>query len=432
LFKGASPWGYSTISQANSMYENISITDDNLIYDLVNTEVWSYDSSQATWVTVSDVDPISAMGAGRLNFNNITNKLFYNNGREIKELVTSPNSTPEFAQIQADWNQTNNSALDYIKNKPAIPVVDSVDINVTSWGSENDLNCWYDSSIIPTSKTSLLYAVGMSLKYNSSGIYTRIHIINDFNITTDTELDTSNCEILGHDRTIAMKGHSINVKGKFFKVTDLRIRRADDNASGAGESTLNTELIKLNMTESVCYLVFNTVTFFNWPIMSSSLITNGVAYPGSFNFVEVSGGTTSSSAHLICQNCQFPVRPTRLGTSYKSAILNADYSHCLIRCLVTHSIGAYSVEMTNNIGGIQNDNGVLKQIIGPQQVIVKLASTISEDMFLYSDGTVDYRYTINSSTDTTTPVANGYYPNHKCRVWYGVSNSQLIELLSRS
>jgi hypothetical protein len=455
LFKGSAPWGYSTYSQANSRYANISITDDSRrIFDALNNEVWSYGTSG--WEIETGKEPITEMGIGRLNFNTVTKKLFYNNGREIQELSASSSSSPEFTQlqsdwsqtdstsaafiknkptipapqIQADWNQTNNSALDYIKNKPAIPVVDSVDINVTSWGSEDDLNYWYDSSIAPTSKTSLLYAVGMSLKYNSSGIYTRIHIIKDFDITTDTELDTSNCEILGHDRTIAMKGHSIKIKGKFFKVMDLRIRRADDN--DPGESTLNTELIKLRMTESVCYLVFNTVTFFNWPIMSTSLITNGVAYPESFNFVEVSGGTTSSSAHIICQNCQFPVRPTRLGTSYKSAILNADYSHCLIRCLVNGSLGAYSIEMTNNIGGIQNDNGVLKQIIGPQQVIVKLSSIISEDMFLYSDGTVDYRYTINSSTDTTTPVANGYYPNHKCRVWYGVSNSQLIELLSRS
>ena len=455
LFKGSAPWGYSTYSQANSRYANISITDDSRrIFDALNNEVWSYGTSG--WEIETGKEPITEMGIGRLNFNTVTKKLFYNNGREIQELSASSSSSPEFTQLQADWdqsddtsvdfiknkptipdpqiqpdwNQTDNSALDFIKNKPAIPVVDSVDINVTSWGSENDLNCWYDSSIIPTSKTSLLYAVGMSLKYNSSGIYTRIHIINDFNITTDTELDTSNCEILGHDRTIAMKGHSIRVRGKFFKVMDLRIRRADDNASG--ESTLNTELIKLNMTESVCYLVFNTVTFFNWPIMAMSLVTDGVAYPESFNFVEVSGGSSSDSAHIICQNCQFPVRPTRLGTSYKSAILNADYSHCLIRCIVNGSLGAYSVEMTNNIGGIQNNNGVLKHIIGPQQVIVKLASTIAEDMFLYSDGTVDYRYTINSSTDTTTPVANGYYPNHKCRVWYGVSNSQLIELLSRS
>ena len=89
LFKGASPWGYSTISQANSMYENISITDDNLIFDLVNNVVWTYDPSQATWVTISGANPISAMGAGRLNFNNITNKLFYNNGSSIEELSAS-------------------------------------------------------------------------------------------------------------------------------------------------------------------------------------------------------------------------------------------------------------------------------------------------------------------------------------------------------
>ena len=92
LFKGSSPWGYSTMSQAYSMYENISITDDNLIYDLVNNCVWSYDPSQAAWTTVSGANPIEAMGPGRLNFNSVTNKLFYNDGKSITELSASSSS----------------------------------------------------------------------------------------------------------------------------------------------------------------------------------------------------------------------------------------------------------------------------------------------------------------------------------------------------
>lgn len=35
-----------------------------------------------------------------------------------KTQITIPTATP---QIQSDWNQTNNTLLDYIKNKPSIP-----------------------------------------------------------------------------------------------------------------------------------------------------------------------------------------------------------------------------------------------------------------------------------------------------------------------
>ena len=336
------------------------------------------------------------------------------------------------AQVQSDWNQTDTNAIDFIKNKPAIPVVDAVDIDVTSWGTADDLNYWAsNNSNITPNKKSLLYAVGMSLYYHGTGVYTRIHIKQDFSITTETPIDTSNCEIIGHSRTLKMDDHSINLTGRYFKVTDLRLQRIWDSASG-DSSALNTACIYQD-TQYVSYLVFDNVTFFNWALAATSDIVDGVMYPRSFNFIKVNNVGTSKSIHIICRNCQFPVRPTRLGDGYKDAIMNADYSNCFIIVDVpTDQIGAFSIETTGNVGGV---HGTSKCIIGAQKFFVHLASAVKEDMYLFSDGTVDYRYSIGtnniSQNISPDPTPNGYYPAHRCRVWWRMNNEQIARLISQ-
>ena len=60
-------------------------------------------------------------------------------GTEIGSLTTnqSSNSTiviPETSQIQSDWNQSDNTKADYIKNKPTIPTVNNPTIYFTQGG----------------------------------------------------------------------------------------------------------------------------------------------------------------------------------------------------------------------------------------------------------------------------------------------------------
>ena len=116
LFKGASPWGYSTFSQSNSMYENISIPNDNIIYDLVNNEVLLYDFNAKTWTIQQNATPIDAMGAGRFSYNDITNKLFYNDGSNV--ILVSKQSS--ISVEQSDWNESDSTSSAYIKNKPTL------------------------------------------------------------------------------------------------------------------------------------------------------------------------------------------------------------------------------------------------------------------------------------------------------------------------
>lgn len=325
-------------------------------------------------------------------------------------------------RVQSDWNQLDTNAADYIKNKPAIPVIDAVDIDVTSWGSTNDYKFWTQGlNNYTPNKKSLLYAVGLSLRYQGTGVYTRIHIKQDFEITNETAIDTSNCEIIGHSRTIQMNNQSIYLTGRYFKASDLRLSRISDGSSG-DSSAMNTACIRQSM-QFVSYIVFDSVTFFNWARAATSDIQSGVLYPRSFDWINVTNAGTSKSLHITCRDCQFPVRPTRLGDNYKSAVLAADYSNCLIRVDVPNErIGAFSIEMTGTVGGI---DGTTKSIIGPQKVLAHLSESVQEDMFLYSDGSVDYRYTLGNAADTITPKANGYYSEHKCRIWWGMNNQQI-------
>ena len=90
IFKGASSWGYSTFSQLNSMYENISVTDpDGYIFDISNNQVLQYNSSSKTWEAISSVTPIDTIGAGRMSYNKVTGKLFYCTGNEVFQIATN-------------------------------------------------------------------------------------------------------------------------------------------------------------------------------------------------------------------------------------------------------------------------------------------------------------------------------------------------------
>lgn len=92
IFKGSAPWGYSTFSQPNSMYENILVTDpDGYIFDVKNNAVLQYDSKSKSWAVVKELDIFNIIGAGRLSYNKVTGKLFYCTGNSIFQIATNTN-----------------------------------------------------------------------------------------------------------------------------------------------------------------------------------------------------------------------------------------------------------------------------------------------------------------------------------------------------
>lgn len=88
LFKGSSSWGYSTLSQPNSKYENVDVSNPNdLIYDIKNNKVLKYSTSSKTWNVVPGKTPVKEIGAGRFSFNKDTGKLFYCNGYSVYQIA---------------------------------------------------------------------------------------------------------------------------------------------------------------------------------------------------------------------------------------------------------------------------------------------------------------------------------------------------------
>ena len=141
LFKTKSPWGYSTYSQEKASYENIAIPNDFRIVDLVNNEVSSYNFENSAWETIPEVNPVSEIGCGRISYNNITKKLFYNNGSEL--IVIAQDSIQSGAQ--SNWTESDQNSESFIRNKPNLHTV------ATS-GNYNDLN---NKPTIPTALSGL-------------------------------------------------------------------------------------------------------------------------------------------------------------------------------------------------------------------------------------------------------------------------------------
>ena len=90
IFKGSASWGYSTFSQPNSMYENISVTDpDGYIFDVKNNQVLQYNTTSKSWTAISGITPIESVGAGRFSYNKVTGKLYYCTGTTIFQVATN-------------------------------------------------------------------------------------------------------------------------------------------------------------------------------------------------------------------------------------------------------------------------------------------------------------------------------------------------------
>ena len=84
VFKGSAAWGYMSMSQPNSCYENVAISnDDGYIFDVENDQVLEFDNTTQTWVVKDTNGVAGTIGAGRFSFNKKTGKLFYSTGKEI-------------------------------------------------------------------------------------------------------------------------------------------------------------------------------------------------------------------------------------------------------------------------------------------------------------------------------------------------------------
>lgn len=91
-------------------------------YKLPLTTEW--DGKQDTIPDLATIRSNAAAGAAKVS--NV--QADWNASSGLARILNKP--TIPAAQIQADWNQTNNASLDYIKNKPTIPTVNNATLTV--------------------------------------------------------------------------------------------------------------------------------------------------------------------------------------------------------------------------------------------------------------------------------------------------------------
>lgn len=124
------------------------------VYDVTNNKVWTYFTNDTTWHAASNTSQVTV--------NTFTNssegviKGSTNSGQVYAEsdgtgsvngwdtlssaVSTATNKLATIAQgaevnVQSDWNQTNTSADDFIKNKPTIPTVNNATLTIQKNGT---------------------------------------------------------------------------------------------------------------------------------------------------------------------------------------------------------------------------------------------------------------------------------------------------------
>ena len=207
LFKGSAPWGYSTYSQSNSRYQNISITDpSNMILDLVHDKVLLYSTATRSWKERADYTPIKTMGVGRFNYNSITDKLFYNDGIRINRVSTelTPGKNIDItdegvisANISAssydikdladstNLRQTWSNKQDTISGEGVI----SVENNVVKANLSNYYNRETVDNKLDTKQNLISGNSGEVLYHNGSDVFTQEVLGENLVVTTQTDLN---------------------------------------------------------------------------------------------------------------------------------------------------------------------------------------------------------------------------------------------------
>ena len=103
------------------LYPKAKSIGQNVGQHVSSGDVWGYSEAKANKVTSISVSSTDTEYPSALAVKTYVD----NNGFNPSSMETVT-ETPSLLQVQADWNQSNASAADYIKNKPTIPEVNDV------------------------------------------------------------------------------------------------------------------------------------------------------------------------------------------------------------------------------------------------------------------------------------------------------------------
>lgn len=148
------------------------------------------------------------------------------------------------ANVQADWAQTNSSADDYIKNKPASkPLVAGANISITESASQVTIS----ASAAPQQNADWSATSGVSEILNKPDLSV---------YATQTELTTG---LAGKQDTL-MAGSNISIVGNTISATAAPQQNADWNATSGVTAILNKPDIPLLKWEQTTQGATNTYT----------------------------------------------------------------------------------------------------------------------------------------------------------------------------
>lgn len=348
---------------------------------------------------------------------------------------------------------------------PSEVSVDAIDIDVFSWGTNDEYNNW-SLKEKPAGGYSFLYALGLSLHYNGNGVFTRIHLRGDFDVNTNFEgehpeieaLDTSNCEIYGHSHTLGLYRYVNGVwtksilpfKSKYVRIEGLRIMKLPNQKFGA-KTDSDGGHIKILYQSDMTYVIFNKVEFLNFPTCNSvppgtTSQSNdaGILYPYPFTFMEIVGtnNSTAWSFKLEMNECQINVHPFRFSYSdianpYENPILFANYRECYAKVFVRNSIGSINVKIYNeaaSVGKTSNTetNVSYRPMTGCDKlaVICNQGTVVQHDTTLYSDGTM--KLCVSRDSELFDDSQNGLVDRlNKTRVYYGIPTDSTLKIASQ-
>lgn len=344
--------------------------------------------------------------------------------------------------------------------------IDAIDIDVFSWGTNDEYNNWRLKER-PANGYSFLYAIGLSLHYNGSGVFTRIHFRRDFDVDANFEgehpeieaLDTSNCEIYGHSHTLGLYRYVngtwtksiLPFKSKYVRIEGLRIMKLPNQTFGA-KTDNDGGHIKILYSNDMTYVIFNKVEFLNFPTCNSvppettsQSNDTGILYPYPFTFMEIIGtnNSTAWSFKLEMNECQINVHPFRfsysdLANPYENSILFANYRNCYAKVFVKNSIGSINVKIYNESTSVGKTSDADPTIsYRPMTGCSKLAviydqdTVVHHDTTLYSDGTM--KLCVNQGDESFDDSQNGLIsrPN-RIRVYYGIPTDAALKIASQT